>query len=65
MREGRSQKQVARKGQSSLPQIMGGQLAFMVNRFRLIVGETYTVVSLHDAFFHPLIARFKGNSGLG
>lgn len=58
-REGRSKKQIAKKGKSNYRWIVGGKLAFVVNRLGLVVGWTCDTANVHDSAFQPLIAQFQ------
>jgi hypothetical protein len=59
MREGRSEKQIGKKGKSNYRWIVGGKLCFVLNKFGLIVGWDCDTANVYDATFHPLIEQFK------
>ena len=59
MREGRSEKQIGKKGKSNYRWIVGGKLCFVLNKFGLIVGWDCDSANVYDATFHPLIEQFK------
>jgi len=59
MREGRSEKQIGKKGKSNYRWIVGGKLCFVLNQFGLIVGWDCDTANVHDATFHPLIEQFE------
>src|SRR3712207_5263323 len=58
MREGRSARQIGRKGKSNQRWIVGGKLAYIVNQRGLVVAWDCATANVHDAVFHPLIADF-------
>ncbi|MDH7487988.1 MAG: hypothetical protein QHH80_00565, partial [Anaerolineae bacterium] len=49
----------AKKGKSNYRWIVGGKLAFVVNRLGLVVGWTCDTANVHDSAFQPLIAQFQ------
>lgn len=59
MREGRSEKQIGKKGKSNYRWIVGGKLCFVLNKFGLIVGWECDTANVYDATFHSLIERFQ------
>lgn len=59
MREGRSARQIGRKGQSNQRWIVGVKLAYIVNQWGLIVAWDCAPANVYDAVFHPLIADFE------
>lgn len=58
-REGRSDKQIGKKGQSNLRWIVGAKLCFVLNRFGLVVDWTMDTANVSDKTFQPLIAQFE------
>ena len=58
IREGRSERQVGKKGVSNHRWIVGGKLAFVVNRLGLVVGWDCNTANVHDSTFQPLVAQF-------
>lgn len=58
MREGRSARQIGKKGQSNHRWIVGGKLACIVNQWGLVVAWDCATAKVYDATFHPLIAQF-------
>jgi len=59
MREGRSRRQIGRKGKCNHRWIVGGKLAYVVNQLGLIVAWDCGTANLHDTAFHELIADFQ------
>ncbi len=59
MREGRSARQIGRKGKSNHRWIVGGKLAYVVNQWGLVVAWDCGPANLHDTAFHDLIADFQ------
>lgn len=59
MREGRSDKQIGKKGKSNHRWIVGGKLGFVLNKFGLIVGWDCETANVHDTTFRELIAQFE------
>jgi hypothetical protein len=59
MREGRSEKQIGKKGKSNHRWSVGGKLGFVLNQFGLICDWDCATANVYDATFHPLIARFE------
>jgi len=59
IREGRSARQIGRKGKSNHRWIVGGKLAYMVNQWGLVVAWDCGPANLHDTAFHDLIADFQ------
>lgn len=51
MREGRSTRQIGRKGKSNHRWIVGGKLAYLVNQRGLIVAWDCGTANLHDTGF--------------
>jgi hypothetical protein len=58
-REGRSDKQIGRKGLSNHRWIVGVKLAYVVNQTGLVVGWDCATANVHDTAFQPLIADFQ------
>ncbi len=59
IREGRSRRQIGRKGKSNQRWIVGGKLAYLVNQLGLIVAWDCATANLHDTAFHDLVADFQ------
>jgi hypothetical protein len=59
MREGRSPKQIGKKGKSNQRWIIGGKLGFVLNQFGLVVDWECDTANVHDSTFHPLVAQFR------
>jgi len=59
MREGRSSKQIGKKGKSNHRWIIGGKLGFVLNQFGLIVDWACDTANVHDSTFQPLVAQFR------
>lgn len=59
MREGRSPRQIGRKGKSNHRWIVGVKLAYSVNQHGLVVAWDCAPANVYDAAFHPLIADFQ------
>ena len=59
VREGRSPKQIGRKGLSNRRWIVGGKLCLVVNQWGLIVDWDWNTANVHDSVFHPLIRRVQ------
>ena len=55
IREGRSPKQIGKKGLSNKRWIVGGKLAFVLNQLGLVVAWACDTANVHDSTFHPLI----------
>jgi hypothetical protein len=55
IREGRSEKQIGKKGLSNKRWIVGGKLCLLLNKLGLIVDWDIGTASVYDAAFHPLI----------
>jgi hypothetical protein len=55
IREGRSPKQIGKKGLSNKRWIVGGKLCLLLNKFGLIVDWGFGTANQYDADFHPLI----------
>jgi hypothetical protein len=59
MREGRSEKQIGKKGKSNHRWIVGGKLCFVLNQLGLIVDWDCATANVYDATFRELIAQFE------
>jgi hypothetical protein len=59
IREGRSRRQIGRKGKSNHRWIVGGKLAYLVNQWGLVVAWDCGTANLHDTAFHQLITDFQ------
>jgi hypothetical protein len=59
IREGRSPKQIGKKGKSNRRWIVGGKLGFVVNQFGLVVAWDALTANAHDSKFQPLIRPFE------
>lgn len=57
-REGRSNKQIGKKGLSNQRWIVGGKLGYVLNQWGLIVDWEAATANAHDQVFHPLIQQF-------
>jgi hypothetical protein len=57
-REGRSPRQIGRKGMSNRRWIVGGKLALVLNRWGLVAAWDCATANVHDTTFQPLVARF-------
>ena len=60
IREGRSPKQIGKKGVSNYRWIVGGKLCLLLNQWGLIVGWNCQTANVHDSAFHNLIEKFLG-----
>lgn len=58
LREGRSQKQIGKKGISNHRWIVGGKLALLINQYGLVVDWDWGTANEHDSTFHPMIEQF-------
>ncbi len=56
LREGRSPRQIGKKGLSNHRWIVGGKLGLLLNQWGLIVGWDCATANVHDSYFHPLVA---------
>jgi hypothetical protein len=59
MREGRSWKQIGRKGKSNHRWIVGGKLCLLLNPLGLVVAWDCAGANAPDTAFHPLIETFE------
>src|SRR6267378_4952405 len=60
MREGRSPKQIGRKGLSNHRRIIGGKVCLLLNQYGLIVGWDCATANVPDKTFQWLIRQFDG-----
>jgi hypothetical protein len=58
-RQGRSERQIGKKGFSNHRWIVGGKLCFVLNQLGLVSGWTCDTANVHDTAFHPLIRSFE------
>ena len=58
IREGRSPRQIGKKGKSNHRWIVGGKLCFVLNKFGLIVDWDCATANVYDTQFQPLIKQF-------
>lgn len=58
IREGRTDKQIGKKGKSNHRWIVGGKLCFVLNKFGFIVDWDCDTANVCDNIFQPLIAQF-------
>ena len=59
-REGRSEKQMGKKGKSNLRWIVGAKLYFILNHIGQVVDFTCLTANLYDSAFHPWIEQWDG-----
>lgn len=59
IREGRSPRQLGKKGISNHRWIVGGKLCLLLNQFGLIVGWACATANVYDATFHPLVEKVQ------
>ncbi|MDQ3087469.1 MAG: transposase [Acidobacteriota bacterium] len=59
IREGRSEKQIGKKGISNHRWIVGGKLCPLVNQDGLVVAWEAATANVHDTKFQPLIKEFE------
>lgn len=57
IREGRSQKQIGRKGKSNKRWIVGGKLCLLLNKFGLVVDWDFGTANQYDADFQHLVEQ--------
>lgn len=57
-RQGRSDKQIGKKGISNQRWIVGGKLGFVLNQWGLVSSWMPAAANMHDTVFHPMIAQF-------
>lgn len=60
IREGRSEKQIGKKGKSNHRWIVGGKLCLIVNQWGLVVDWDCATANVHDSTFQPLVAKYDG-----
>jgi len=58
-REGRSARQIGKKGLSNHRWIIGGKLGFVLNQYGLVTAWECATANVHDSTFRPLVARFQ------
>lgn len=58
-REGRTPRQIGRKGKSNYRWIVGGKLCLALNNLGLVVGWDCDTANVHDSHFNPLVERFQ------
>ncbi|HEX9387747.1 MAG TPA: transposase [Anaerolineales bacterium] len=58
-REGRSDKQIGKKGYSNRRWIVGSKVCCLLNQKGLVCGWACATANVHDALFHPLIQSFE------
>lgn len=61
-RHGRAAAQLGKKGLSNHRWIAGGKLCVLVNQWGRVVAWEDAAANVHDSAFHPLIARFDGQT---
>lgn len=59
IREGRSPKQIGKKGQSNHRWIVGGKLCLIINQWGQVVDWDCDTANVYDAIFQPLIEQFE------
>jgi hypothetical protein len=59
-REGRSPRQIGKKGMSNHRWIVGGKLALVLNQWGLVAAWDCDTANVHDTTFQPLISQFTG-----
>ena len=59
-REGRSDKQIGRKGKSNLHWIVGAKLGFVLDHLGRVVDWAVDTANVYDSAFHPLIEKYDG-----
>lgn len=60
MREGRSPRQVGKKGKSNRRWVVGVKACTLVNHLGLVVGWEAQTANVHDSRFHPAVRAFDG-----
>lgn len=58
-REGRSSKQIGRKGKSNHRWIVGAKLGLVLNKWGLVAGWDCNTANVHDSAFQPMVAAFE------
>lgn len=59
-REGRSKKQIGKKGKSNHRWIVGAKLCYVLDHLGRVVDWTVDTANVYDATFHPLIEKYDG-----
>jgi hypothetical protein len=59
IREGRSPRQIGKKGLSNKRWIVGGKLGLVLNQWGLVVAWDCATANVSDTLFLPLVARFE------
>ena len=59
VREGRSPKQIGKKGKSNSRWIVGGKLCLVLNKLGLVAGWDSSTANIHDSTFKHMIERFE------
>ncbi len=59
IRQGRSEKQIGKKGKSNHRWIVVGKLCFVLNKLGLVCGWKAGTAKVHDSNFHPVVEQFK------
>jgi len=59
IREGKSPRQIGKKGKSNYRWIIGGKLCLLLNKWGLVVGFGAATANVHDSVFQPLIKAVK------
>lgn len=59
IREGRSPRQIGKKGISNHRWIVGGKLCLLLNQWGIIVGWACDTANVHDSAFHSLIEQVR------
>lgn len=62
IREGRSLKQIGKKGISNHRWIVGGKLCLAVNHLGSVIGWSWLSANVHDSSFHPVVELFEADS---
>lgn len=58
-REGRSPKQIGRKGKSNHRWIVGAKLGLVLNKWGLVCGWDCDTANVHDSAFQPMVEQFE------
>jgi len=59
IREGRTPRQISKKGLSNHRWIVGGKLCLLLNKLGLVVGWECATANVHDTQFHSLVKQFE------
>ncbi len=59
-REGRSDRQIGKKGKSNLRWIVGAKLCFVLDHLGRVVDWAVDTANVYDTSFHPLIQNYDG-----